>query len=693
MANETKVIEIVIKAVGDVDLKRLAKVFTDLRREATTTRKTLQQITSSFESVAAGAKKLAGIVGAGLIAREFMNISASMDSLLKSTEKLGVAAEDLQKLRYAARSSGVDTATLDVAMKTLAKNMANLSDAASPATRMLKQLGIDTRTSTYDAVKKLADAFAKMPDGAAKTAEAMALLGREGEQLIPMLNAGGDAVEAMGDELVRLGGLIDTDTLRAATAFNDALARMGTAIEGAKTNLVAGMLPAFAAIAQEMEKSVRAGQEWKTFGEGLGEVAKILFRLFSALAHVFKAVGENLGAVLATVDRLVRADFKGALAVQQEAFADFTKNVGNAWKALTEEIKPPQVAAPREQPAQIEEVVVTASKSAGREADRLAKQREKALKDANDQLETLRKSANEQQALNAALRESEYLYQSIKEQQEDAAELQKIIAAYTAAGVKDMSAQVAEAERLIAARREAKRQIEEQHELEKAIRSDMDAYTDAIAKLSEEEMPRLNTAWEKFKENAGITREFLLEGAQSLAKGLVDFFSGAEKSFGKFLRAFVAGMAQMIAQQLLFNAIKKVGESYGWFASGAAFSKGRVVPFAGGGVVATPTFFPMANGTGVMGEAGPEAIMPLKRGSDGKLGVASSGGAPKVVIENHGTPISNVKVEQSAAETRIVLRAANLGAQMATDRVNRSVRSGYGTTAQSMQSSYGLRRR
>lgn len=58
------------------------------------------------------------------------------------------------------------------------------------------------------------------------------------------------------------------------------------------------------------------------------------------------------------------------------------------------------------------------------------------------------------------------------------------------------------------------------------------------------------------------------------------------------------------------------------FADGAAFNGGVVVPFATGGVVSGPTLFPMAGGrTGVMGEAGPEAIMPLRRGADGRLGV------------------------------------------------------------------------
>jgi len=73
----------------------------------------------------------------------------------------------------------------------------------------------------------------------------------------------------------------------------------------------------------------------------------------------------------------------------------------------------------------------------------------------------------------------------------------------------------------------------------------------------------------------------------------------------------------------------------GLFADGAAFSKGKVTPFADGGVVGSPTVFPMANGMGLMGEAGPEAIMPLKRGKNGKLGVQAEGNQGNVTVENH----------------------------------------------------------
>ncbi len=75
------------------------------------------------------------------------------------------------------------------------------------------------------------------------------------------------------------------------------------------------------------------------------------------------------------------------------------------------------------------------------------------------------------------------------------------------------------------------------------------------------------------------------------------------------------------------------------FAKGGSFAQGRVQPFASGGIVSSPTHFAMRGGLGLMGEAGPEAIMPLARGPDGKLGVRSGGGAgPVSVVMNIQTP-------------------------------------------------------
>lgn len=74
------------------------------------------------------------------------------------------------------------------------------------------------------------------------------------------------------------------------------------------------------------------------------------------------------------------------------------------------------------------------------------------------------------------------------------------------------------------------------------------------------------------------------------------------------------------------------------FADGGSFAQGRVTAFANGGIVNGPTTFPMRGGTGLMGEAGPEAIMPLTRGTDGRLGVQAQGGGTSQIVVNITTP-------------------------------------------------------
>ena len=75
------------------------------------------------------------------------------------------------------------------------------------------------------------------------------------------------------------------------------------------------------------------------------------------------------------------------------------------------------------------------------------------------------------------------------------------------------------------------------------------------------------------------------------------------------------------------------------FAHGGVLQRGTPIPFAKGGVIASPVAFPLSGGrTGMAGERGPEAIMPLTRTADGRLGVISaSGGSPHITI-NIATP-------------------------------------------------------
>jgi lambda family phage tail tape measure protein len=96
------------------------------------------------------------------------------------------------------------------------------------------------------------------------------------------------------------------------------------------------------------------------------------------------------------------------------------------------------------------------------------------------------------------------------------------------------------------------------------------------------------------------------------------------------------------------------GAMLGKFAGGLGLSK-PVVPFAKGGIVGSPTLFPLAGGMGLMGENGAEAIMPLARDSDGRLGVRTSASRSVHVTFNISTPdIDGFKRSQSQISAAIL---------------------------------------
>src|SRR5690606_32585934 len=93
------------------------------------------------------------------------------------------------------------------------------------------------------------------------------------------------------------------------------------------------------------------------------------------------------------------------------------------------------------------------------------------------------------------------------------------------------------------------------------------------------------------------------------------------------------------------------------------FAKGGVTPFASGGVVSAPAYFPLGRGLGLMGEAGAEAILPLRRGGDGRLGVATDGGgqASVSVVFNVTTPDAGSFRKSEGQITGMLARAASRG--------------------------------
>jgi phage-related minor tail protein len=97
------------------------------------------------------------------------------------------------------------------------------------------------------------------------------------------------------------------------------------------------------------------------------------------------------------------------------------------------------------------------------------------------------------------------------------------------------------------------------------------------------------------------------------------------------------------------------------FAKGGVIQQGTPVPFASGGVIASPISFPLAGGAqGLAGEKGPEAIVPLTRGSDGRLGIAAAGGGGQQITINISTPdAASFNRSQTQIATMIARAAAS----------------------------------
>lgn len=166
-----------------------------------------------------------------------------------------------------------------------------------------------------------------------------------------------------------------------------------------------------------------------------------------------------------------------------------------------------------------------------------------------------------------------------------------------------------------------------------------------------------------------------LQNLQQLSSRFGSELSGAMKSAtvsGKslddILRRIGLNLAGLALQQGL-QPLKSLGASLfsGLFSglSGATpFARGGVTAFASGGVVSSPTYFPSGGGLGLMGEAGSEAILPLQRSADGRLGVAAGGGGRSVnVVFNVSTPDAPSFRKSEAQVTAMLARAVSRGSR------------------------------
>lgn len=182
----------------------------------------------------------------------------------------------------------------------------------------------------------------------------------------------------------------------------------------------------------------------------------------------------------------------------------------------------------------------------------------------------------------------------------------------------------------------------------------------------------------------------------SMENSIVDFAKTGKFAFADFASSIMEDLLRMIIRlkisiplmQAMFGASGGAGGGAlaGMFASGGAFT-GGVQKFASGGVVSSPTVFPMAKGMGLMGEAGSEAIMPLTRTANGDLGVKALGGGS-------GGTIVNI-YNESGSEAEVSESTNGNGQQQIDVMIRQSVNRGIGSGEfdNSFAMNYGLSRK
>jgi len=285
---------------------------------------------STLKTVAVG-KMLAS--GLSAVARSFSNAARSALSYAKGVanaidatndlaNRIGISVESLQSLQMAAKLSGVDDITGALQKMTIAIGNAGQSGNTEAFTR----LGIDfaelQRLSPEEQFKQIQAAIAALPTEAERAAAAVAIFGRSGVELLPLMNQNLQEVE---ERLRKLGAIVGEDQVSAIGDMNDAFDLVAATVSGIFGQVVGNLAPAVTAMAEELLSFVESFSSVN--GEGGSGIADTISSALLDIAEYLAGVFDN---ALAQFDQ-----FSVSLA---DVGAVFT-TVGNIFVAVSETLR------------------------------------------------------------------------------------------------------------------------------------------------------------------------------------------------------------------------------------------------------------------------------------------------------------------------------------------------------------------
>lgn len=258
----------------------------------------------------------------------FGNAVNAIGDMVDMSQRLGIPVEQLQGMAHAADLSGTSIENVGKAMEKLAANMTAIAggETGGKAALTLQTLGISAtdaagQLKATDAVMiELADKFAGMEDGAAKTAAAMAVFGKSGAELIPMLNMGGEELRRAREEADKLGMVLDGNVASGLEALGDEWSTLGKAAQGFWQQLSGQLLPVFKLFTDKIKEWIDSGGGVKGWAQTVGDGLKTVTEWALRTAAAFSRLRENLVAAGSAFGNFFSGDW-GRIAADNEAAA------------------------------------------------------------------------------------------------------------------------------------------------------------------------------------------------------------------------------------------------------------------------------------------------------------------------------------------------------------------------------------
>lgn len=255
-----------------IDLARLSKDVSDAKRT----------VGGALSDIQASASKLAGFLGVSLGAGAFVGmIKGAIDTevqLGRLAQRAGESVEVFSALAFAFKKTGdIDADTLESALKKLDKTIGEAAAGGKQASGEFAALGVEFKDKFTGEVRKgsdvlldLAKVFAEAPDGPVKTAYAMKLMGKAGDELIPSLNKGRDALEDLMTKARDTGRVLGEEAFQQAEKFKRELDELQSGGARLARSLADDLVPALNRVTKAMNEGKQEAGFWGGIVQGLG---------------------------------------------------------------------------------------------------------------------------------------------------------------------------------------------------------------------------------------------------------------------------------------------------------------------------------------------------------------------------------------------------------------------------------------